>query len=230
MPKCSPCDTTKEANVKLTTPERYHNSSGLFTIGTVPHPYTLAMLDNLKETISVRWIRREMRQRDPWVTAITQELLGSEVGSGRRVLRFKEAVAGEFATSHCLWLTAEKEPPSDLSWRFGFQIPHFNHTTSSKPQPPFGAAKHTPSQEELETERSLVTMALHVGASKEPEKVKVRTAMEAWNLADTEAWKFARAYLARSTVERMEWDKEESRYTHGAGSEQGERSWSRWLS
>jgi len=228
MPKCSPCDPSKETNVKLTTPEHYHNSSGLFTIGTVPHPYTLAMLDNVQESLTIRWIRREMRKRDPWVTSITTELLGTEVGSARRVMRFKEAVVGEFATSHCLWLTAEKEPPSDLPWRFGFQIPHFNHTSSGRPQPPFGASKHTPTQSELETEKGLLMKAVKIGGSKEPETVDVRMAMEAWNLADIEAWKFARAWLARSTVERMEWEKEESRYTHGAGSEEGERSWSRW--
>ena len=38
-------------------------------------------------------------------------------------------------------------------------------------------------------------------------------------MADVEAWRFARAFLARAQVERIEWEKEESRYVGGAGTQ-----------
>ena len=41
---------------------------------------------------------------------------------------------------------------------------------------------------------------------------RVREAVEAWNLADTEAWKFVRAFGARKAMEKAKWEEEEQRY------------------
>lgn len=41
---------------------------------------------------------------------------------------------------------------------------------------------------------------------------RVRDGVEAWNLADTEAWKFVRAFGARKVVERKRWVEEEERF------------------
>jgi hypothetical protein len=58
----------------------------------------------------------------------------------------------------------------------------------------------------------------------------LRGAIEAWNLADTEAWRFARAFLARSRVERLKWEEEEKKYAGGAGAERGKsEGWGRWF-
>jgi len=40
----------------------------------------------------------------------------------------------------------------------------------------------------------------------------VRAAVEAWNLADTEAWRFVRAWGARRAMERARWEEEEERF------------------
>ncbi|CAI0650895.1 unnamed protein product, partial [Colletotrichum noveboracense] len=75
------------------TPPRYRNTTTLYTIGTVPHPYTTVLLTNLNDNIEIPWIRRKS-DRDAWLTAITTELMGVGIGSEPRILRFKEAVAG----------------------------------------------------------------------------------------------------------------------------------------
>ena len=38
-------------------------------------------------------------------------------------------------------------------------------------------------------------------------------------MADTEAWKFVKAYQARRTMERVEWETSEARFLDGAGLE-----------
>uniref|UniRef100_L2GFF0 Uncharacterized protein n=1 Tax=Colletotrichum fructicola (strain Nara gc5) TaxID=1213859 RepID=L2GFF0_COLFN len=237
-PKCKPCVPAQ--SMHIATPPRYRNTTSLYTIGTVPHPYTTVLLTNLNDNIEIPWIRRKS-DRDAWLTAITTELMGVGIGSEPRILRFKEAVAGEFATAHSLWLTAEKDLPKDLDWHFGFAIPH-NATDGTSETPVPGPErrpqpKHDPadgpvaSEEELEKEPPLLKRARDMGKTKDPKDLAVRSAIEAWNLADTEAWKFARAFLARRIVERKEWEDSESQYAGGVGSEKGRRQslGDRWL-
>jgi hypothetical protein len=42
--------------------------------------------------------------------------------------------------------------------------------------------------------------------------VAVKAAVEAWNLADTEIWRFVRAFGARKAMERAKWAEEEERF------------------
>ncbi|KAK1534488.1 uncharacterized protein CCOS01_03240 [Colletotrichum costaricense] len=237
-PKCKPCVPAQPMHVS--TPPRYRNTSTLYTIGTVPHPYTTALLANLQDTIEIPWLRRKS-ERDAWLGAVTTELLGVGIGSAPRVLKFKEAVAGEFATAHSLWLTAEKDLPKDLDWHFGFAIPH-NATDGTsqtpvpgperRPQPKHDPADGPiPTAEELDKEKPLLKRARDMGKTKDARELSIRGAVEAWNLADTESWKFARAFLARRIVERKEWEENESQYVGGVGTEKGRRtSWGdRWM-
>lgn len=219
-PTCSRCEPGR---VKISTPEQYSNASTLFTIGTVPHPYTLATLSNMRDKIDVAWIRRKM-SRDPWVTAVMADAPGSETGGGSHVTRVKAAIAGEPSSpAHSIWLTAEKEPPGDLHWYFGFTLPA-NSTALEKE-----AEKEDGTDAEAVREQDILNKALKVSASGEEAETRVWGAAEAWNLADAEAWRFARAFLARRTVERMGWEEEERRYIDGAGSEEGRHRWNRWM-
>ncbi|KAH6676090.1 hypothetical protein F5X68DRAFT_278252 [Plectosphaerella plurivora] len=240
---CKPC--SKRPAMKTLTPSRYRNSTAVYTIGTVPHPYTTALLAQQHETIDVPWIRRKS-PRDAWLLAVTQELLGGEVGPEPRVLRFKEAVAGDFAPAHSLWLTAEhrlaeEQTRAQLDWHFGFAIPRPSEETAQRPQVQDHDAADGPhaSEAELGAEPVLLGRARQVvlaaregknGGSEAAAAVAVRAAVEAWSLADTEAWKFARAFLDRRIMERKKWEKEESRYVSGSGSEEGrKKGWAeRW--
>ncbi|KAK7980069.1 hypothetical protein PG989_012526 [Apiospora arundinis] len=240
LPKCSPCRASQP--MKLSTPARYRNTSGLYHIGTVPHPYTLATLDSMKNDIDVAWVRREM-DRDRWLYELTKEYLGVPLGGRGRILKFKEAVADEYATAHSVWLTAEHETlPHDLDWYFGFSIPvnGIDKGTAETPVPgPERRPKPAhdaddgpePKEDELKLEPELLKRAREVGQSKLEKDVAVRNAIEAWNLADHEAWKFCRALLARTRVERLKWEEEESKYAEGAGSdhERKRTPWNRWL-
>ncbi|KAJ4269598.1 hypothetical protein NW762_001265 [Fusarium torreyae] len=263
---CSRCAAGTTA-MKVTTPEQYQNTSGTFAIGTVPHPWTLASLTNLKERVDVSWIRKEA-PRDPWLETITKGLLGPKVSSNSRIVHFKQAVADEHAPTHALWLTAEADVPADLEWHFGFRIPKGlgeaymaggnkpeektkqeksdaekpkkqeradksdADTRPEKPQPnPDDAPKEkalTPQEKQIKEKALLEHAKKIVAFKKSTVDTRLRASLEAWNLADTEAWKFARAFLARRSMERIQWEKEESKYSGGAGSEKGRSAWSRW--
>ncbi|KAF5017637.1 hypothetical protein F66182_10423 [Fusarium sp. NRRL 66182] len=254
---CSHC-AAGTTSIKVTTPDQYHNSSGTFAIGTVPHPWTLATLTNLKERIDIAWIRKEA-PRDPWLETITKGLLSQKMSSNTRIMHFKQAVADEHAPTHALWLTAEADVPPDLEWHFGFRIPKGlgeaymaggnkpvekskadkptkeersgkskTETRPERPQPKPEEKQLTP-QEKQSKERALLERAKKIVAfRKKTVDTKLRASLEAWNLADTEAWKFARAFLARRSMERIEWEKQEAKYSGGAGSEKGRSAWSRW--
>lgn len=239
LPKCTPCIPTHPMGIA--TPARYRNTSGLYTIGTVPHPYTLRTLDTLRDNIDVAWVRREIKRRDEWLYLVFQEHLGTGIPSSVRAVKFKDAVAGDWATSHSLWLTSEKESlPLDLDWWFGFEIPQ-NTTDDGKSETPVPGPerrpkpKHNPddgpiaSDEELSREPHFLERAREVAKSELEEDVRVRSAMEAWNLADTEAWRFARAFLARARVERLKWEEEESIYADGVGSDVEKKRGGGWL-
>ncbi|KAG7285573.1 hypothetical protein NEMBOFW57_010202 [Staphylotrichum longicolle] len=277
-PDCRPCDDSKP--MKITTPSSYSSSRTLYTIGTVPHPYTSLTLNHLKTQLNIPWIRRSS-PRDAWLTSLTSSLFDAAISTTPRLLRFKEAVASDdddttpggsgggattFSKSskststaktaptakggacRSLWLPAESPFPTDLDWHFGFALPSVATytTTASSPgkekggnaPPPMHSAKDgpPPTPEEQALEPALLRAAQAVvqttptlgkgrlGPQKKKEELVLRDAVEAWNLADTEAWRFARAYLARKTVERKKWEEEESRFAGGVGSEKAKSS------
>ena len=250
-PKCSPCVSSR---VQVTTPPSFRNTSSLYSIGTVPHPYTMITLNNQSEAITIRHIRR-YTDRDPWLLAVTRDILGSGRGGPSRVVSFKEVVASEYGCSRSLWLTTEKIPTSsseskdaplpeewlvELDWHFGFSIPRapIPHGESippvpgperwpkSKPGLPEEKKKSydpdPPTDIQLAIEVELLDKARRVVNTKDIRLGQIRNVAEAWNMADTEAWRFARAYRARSVVERLKWEEEE----HGYGAEgRGKGRW-----
>ncbi|KAI0878497.1 hypothetical protein GGS24DRAFT_396392 [Hypoxylon argillaceum] len=226
LPKCTPCVSSYP--MKISTPFRYRNKTDLYTIGTVPHPLTLRTLEAFRSDIDVAYLRRET-ERDQWLYRVFQEVLGTGISASGRVVTFKDTVAAEYATSRSLWLTDDEDTPlQDADWWFGFAIPK-NVTDDGKSETPVPGPERRPKpvhdladgpvapDDELAREPELITKAREIGKSKVESDIRVREAAEAWNLADTEAWRFARAFLAQSRVERQQWEKEESKYAGGAG-------------
>jgi hypothetical protein len=242
-PKCRPCVANK---VLISTPKVFRNDSGLFTIGTVPHPYTMTSLalqiDSKK--MNVRFIRRETK-RDIWIQAATKELLGTGVSAFARLSPFKNAVASDYGSARSLWLTAE-EPPNmgneqdvaDLDWVFGFRIPRETIPSGKSETPVPGPERRppapkvefgdgpVPTKADLQQQRTLYDKAkagLRNGAKSGVKlDTGIKAAIEAWNVADTEAWKFVRAYDARRRMERRQWQKEEAAFT-------GKGVFDRWI-
>ncbi|TVY25157.1 hypothetical protein LHYA1_G006484 [Lachnellula hyalina] len=238
LPRCKPC--VSSTPMKVGTPPAYLNTSSLYTIGTVPHPFTFAALTSLRESIDVRWIRREM-ERDTWVSSLTKRTLGTGVSGAPRVIKFKEAVASDYGKAHSLWITAEKDIPHDLDWHFGFPIPK-NTTDTGKSETPVPGPERRPqpvqdiqdgpvaTKDEKVKETTILKKAKEFIKSRTAPEETIKGAIEAWNLADTEAWRFARAFLARSRVERLKWEDEEKKYAGGAGAERGKsEGWGRWF-
>lgn len=225
-PDCTPCSNIKPPPVK--TPEHFANSSTVYTIGTVPHPFTLASLKANSKEITTRHIRRET-DRDPWLYAITQKTLGVKVAGYSRIVTFKETVAGEWGIARGLWMT--EEPPrehKDLEYHFGFQLAPFNVTTPDTDNLPLSKKDKKTVERNKEMQRDLFANAKLVLKEQrgKHEKTGVREMVEAWNLADTEAWRFVRAFAARERVERMKWEDEERKF---AGAEEGKDGWGKWF-
>lgn len=262
-PRCSPCVASR---MGITTPASFRNTSTMYTIGTVPHPYTLITLDNQTEAITVRHIRR-YTERDPWLVTITKDILGSGRGGPSRLIGLKDAVASDYAVGRSLWLTLEQLPASlnkpppppklsnanpepvvtilpgdwleNLDWHFGFPIPRqtITHGESIPPVPgPERWVKGTPglpvekkkswdpdppTDKQMAIEVELVGKAREALRSKE-KRGRIIEVAEMWNLADTEAWKFVRAFRARSVIERQKWEEEEKVFGNtGAGKGKG---------
>lgn len=188
------------------------------------------------------WIRDNVR-RDLWLFRVTQDLLGTGVSSSRRIIKYKEVVAGETTSAHSLWLTAERDFPTDLEWYFGFSIsnekmddgkslspvPGERDPNKGKKKPVDRISGPVASEKDVAEERALLEKARKIVAlTKSTSDTKVRASLEAWSMADTEAWKFTRAFQARRALERSDWEKEEAKYSGGAGSEAGRSSWNRW--
>jgi len=221
VPKCTPCSTKKP--VKITNPPAYRNTTDLFTIGTVPHPYTLQSLNSQRAYLNLTWVRQES-QRDLWLETVSNDLFKAKVSSSARLLKFKEAVAAEQTRYSSIWLTVERETPRDLAWWFGFELHHENNATPEVPDPKTAEkpksqkradADQLPTsepQEEImtddERELQLLMKARAMRKTKDKNEIRIRDAIEAWNLADTEAWKFTKAFMARFRVERLKWEEE----------------------
>ncbi|KAI9733547.1 MAG: hypothetical protein M1834_003148 [Cirrosporium novae-zelandiae] len=249
-PKCHPCVATQP--MLITQPQYFRNTSSLYTVGTVPHPYTFATLTARRGDIDTKYVRRST-DRDPWVTVITKELLGTGVSGAPRVVRLKEAIASEFGSSRSLWLVAEYDSKSrylwpssgsgtvtlssevftELDWHFGFMIPRNEEDRGKSDTPVPGPERlppppkpegPVPSPQELAVEKELLGKARDVLMSKEQRRVGILKVVEAWNLADTEAWRFARAWEARSRVERLKWEEDEKSFLGGGGS----GGWGMW--
>ncbi|KAJ5949054.1 hypothetical protein N7454_000638 [Penicillium verhagenii] len=132
LPDCRPCGSSKQPML-ISQPSTYKKTNFLFTIGTLPHPYTLVSLQKSSDEVTTRQIRRET-ERDAWLSDVTKEDLGPEMGSSWRGMAFKQVVAGDQAVATSLWMTVESLPaeagqslPSELldefEWQFGFKIP-----------------------------------------------------------------------------------------------------------
>lgn len=202
--RCHACGTGKD--MPITQPPIYRNTSSLFTIGTLPHPYTLTCLQKGSDDITSRHIRRET-ERDSWLKEVTKDLLGPETGGSTRAVVFKDAVAGDAAIGSSLWMTVESLPATpgnalppalldELEWQFGFKIPRdVQNATSIQDQTKNDGVKFTSPNVSIDQEYELLGKAREaLDDKKENNRIGIKAVAEAWNLADTEVWRFVRAY------------------------------------
>lgn len=200
---CQLCGSGKP--VHISQPPSYRNTSQVFTIGTLPHPYTLISLQQDSEEVTTRHIRRET-ERDPWLQEVTKDHLGPEIGGSSRGSVLKQAVADDDAIGSSLWMTVESLPaeagqslPSELlnelEWQFGFEIPRDNKADAKNEGPEKDTVQNAhPSKQGIEKEYNLIQQARDALKSKETNRINIKDVAEAWNLADTEVWRFVRAY------------------------------------
>jgi hypothetical protein len=225
-PRCTPCRANKP--MKLQEFPEFVNTTKLFTVGTVPHPYTMTSLHYTRDTLESSFIRT-IAGRDQWIKALTQKSIGKDKTEAYRIVQFKELVAA--APAHSLWLTAERVTQADLDWIFGFDLPRMASATEEpsspsdaselilfpRPEAPKPIAGVTvPDDVWIKKEEIRLGKARDALKSKDKRMKTVVTEVEQWNLADTEAWKFSRAYSARRRMERKKWEEEEQKF---AGSE-----------
>ncbi|KAF2792408.1 hypothetical protein K505DRAFT_326176 [Melanomma pulvis-pyrius CBS 109.77] len=223
--KCKFCDPAKLSKLELLA--SYKNSTSLYTVGTVPHPYTLTSLHYTKDTLDQEFLRRET-QRNLWLFGESKELLGDGVSELERIVHFKETVVTPESASRSLWLTAERVSHDDLDYVFGFSLPQAASKTGEAevksgltlfprpgmPEPIKDVAE--PEEKWIKNEEERLKKAREAIKSKDARMKSIVDMVEKWNLADTEAWKFSRAWSARRRVERKKWEEDEQKF---AGSE-----------
>lgn len=206
QPECHPCGAAKQP-MRISQPTTYKNTTFLFTIGTLPHPYTLISLQRNSEEVTTAQIRRETT-RDAWLSDVTKDHLGPELGSSYRGVIFKQVVAGDDAVGNSLWMTVESLPaqagqslPAELldefEWQFGFKIPRggkIDPATENDKDSAKSAQDHTPSEQGVGKEYELIQKAREVLKDKDTNRINIKDVAEAWNLADTEVWRFVKAY------------------------------------
>lgn len=202
-PDCRPCGSAKQPML-ISQPSSHKNTTFLFTIGTLPHPYTLLSLQKSSSEVTTRQLRRETG-RDAWLTDVTQDQLGPELGGSYRALVFKNFVGGDQAAASALWMTVESLPaeagqslPSELldefEWQFGFKIPRGGTIDPNTAGDKESVQNKNPSQQGVAREYELIQQARAVIRDKDSNRASVKNAAEAWNLADTEVWRFVKAY------------------------------------
>lgn len=228
LPRCRPCSETNPLPVIF--PASLENSTSIFTIATVPHPLTFISLTTWREqtALTPSLIRRDTL-RDAWLNETTGTLLDNKLGGPQRLPLFKEAVANPAdggIASRSLWLIAESQERAGLEWQFGFPLlqahgQEKDTTTNSMYSKPTNPAKGaTRVQSDAAREQSLLQASASILAdnanfqkgSSSTADGRRRDLVEAWNMADAEAWRFVRAYTARLTAEREKWEKEERQF------------------
>ncbi|KAL4908197.1 hypothetical protein BDW74DRAFT_147035 [Aspergillus multicolor] len=216
---CHPCNAHKP--MKISQPATYKNNTQVFTIGTLPHPFTLISLLHNSADVTTRHIRRET-SRDTWLKDVTGDQIGHGLGGGPRAVLFKKFVADEPAIGTSLWMTVEslsaevgQALPSSLldefEWQFGFRIPRDSNVDAKNEGDAKESMQHAnPSEQGVEREYTIIQEARNILKKQtNNNRVNIRAVAEAWNMADTEVWRFVKAYRARSIVERKKWEEEE---------------------
>lgn len=225
-PTCVPCSQRRP--LQIATPSSYYNTSSLYTIGTIPHPYTLSALLAPTTGITIKHIRR-YTERDRWLHTVTESTLGREISGPARIVSFKETVAADWGSWRGLWMTEDPVilEHRDLEWHFGFSLPFVNNTSSLVPK------TQQPTAKELATQTTILEEAKELIKVKKQKKgsmdIRIKDAVEAWNLADTEAWRFVRALGRRETLTRKQWEKEEKEFAGGEDAEGRGKGWGRWF-
>jgi hypothetical protein len=229
--------------LKLEEFPEFVNSTKFFTIGTVPHPYTIASLHYTRDMLDSNFLRNSVK-RNLWIEELTRKSIPKEHTEEFRVVQFKELVAT--APAHSLWLTAERITQHDLDWIFGFDLPQIASTTGERsspsndseliifprPGPPKPIQdQQVPDEKWIKREEERLRRARDAIKSRDKNMKTIVNATEQWSLADTEAWKFARAYSARRRMERKKWEEDEQKYAGSekkAGARPGESGGGRW--
>ncbi|KAK3906462.1 ARS binding protein 2-domain-containing protein [Staphylotrichum tortipilum] len=236
---CRPCDDSKP--MKITTPSSYSDSRTLYTIGTTQ----LSIPWIRRESPRDAWIASLTASLFPDKISTTPRLIRFKeaVASDESPDPKSKSGGTKGGAFRSLWLSAEQPALEDADWHFGFALPDRATYADTPPTttttdantninlPPLHSEKDgpLPSKTDLLVEPEILHLAQSVitqtsASGKKPAPLKkedlaLRDASEAWNLADTEAWRFARAYAARAAVERRRWEEEEARYAGGMGSE-----------
>lgn len=237
---CRTCMTSQPMVISM--PHVYVKKSTLFTIGTVPHPYTMGSLIRKRLVDSSKVIRRETA-RDSYILAASAEILGTGMSSYDRIVSMKEAVASERGKASSLWMTAERKYDKawkeDLHWIFGFPMPQEPTDDGKSDTPvPGPERKLQPSKAEfvpakmpddkgIKLEHKLLEESKAVVSLKHKNKANrhLKEVIEKWCLADAELWNFVRAFGAQRKMEREKWEEEERVF---AGSEK-RGTWNRWF-
>lgn len=212
---CEPCVTDRR--FKIRNSHSFSAATSRFQVGVAPHPYTFNVLRYLREELDTSFIRRKTG-RDYFLETTTEALAGDQLSGPQRLPHFKAGVAGQYNHYADLWQNAEDPdiPIRDVEWKVGFSLPATMPTEAEMLAQAdlISPGQAVISEEDLQRERDLLRKATAIVNSKERSKEVQREMdrIEAWNMADMEAWRFVKAYGLRREMEREQWEFEERKF------------------
>ncbi|CAN6606487.1 hypothetical protein TRVA0_003S01552 [Trichomonascus vanleenenianus] len=150
--------------------------SGMYTIIGVPHPLTaLAILDRKKEPTTLD--ARKRLTRDVWLRQFADNYVPLEsTSNAHRLFMGKDAIISRPTESNTTWFIWESETPERqqmIDWDLGFSTGTEKWSTQE--------VKSANLREILGHSRNRVLS---------PDRNDQLRAIEAWNMADTELWRF----------------------------------------
>lgn len=192
--KCSKC-VSKEITLIKHIPKNYNDT---FMVSVVPHPHTFLSVKEGTTEFSPAYVRRQTF-RDIWVKQVTPHITNPDFGAPRLALELKTLVPD---AQHSYWTVADDTMDLDLTrfeWRFGFKLPTPKMDVETETLKGQDAARYEMLKRSVEI----------IGKREEEGIVSV---IEAWNLADSEVWKFVKALGRRAKKELEEWEEEERQW------------------
>ncbi|ANB15648.1 hypothetical protein AWJ20_3285 [Sugiyamaella lignohabitans] len=166
--------------------------SNHFAIMGYPHPLSVLSVLERNASVSVHDSRSRI-QRNTLVRQLTSQYIpGNTVGMNHRLLLLKDAIYQAPALSNCIWFNWEDAHRStveetheflqNLSWEVGFEMDLVDDLSTNS---------LTDNSEEAKALRAILDASQKRALDKAN---KDRMGIEAWNLADTEIWKFLAAF------------------------------------
>jgi hypothetical protein len=170
--------------------------AGYFSIVGIPHPLTVLSMMEGDPAVTALVARKDL-QRNAFLRQLASTYIpGNTVGTSYRLMLIKDAIYQVPAVTNSIWFNWEYLADRDkkafmelVEWDVGFTLPGKQESTLAVAASVDDAIKGSDAIRVAHILHSSQTRVLDISG-----KDKDKAAIEAWNMADTEIWKFLAAW------------------------------------